>query len=136
MTLNATPSPATAGLAMTDKVHEAATAFAQVLADTPEFRAFEESYHAFKHDGAAQEAVRLFQEKQGSLQMMQQLGVIEPKERDELNRLHAVMMNEPKVRAYVEAQDELMLLCQALVREMSEAIGLDFAGACAPSCCG
>ena len=32
---------------------------------------------AFKHDRAAQEAVRLFQEKQRSLQAMQQLGMLE-----------------------------------------------------------
>ncbi len=116
-------------------VREAATAFAQALADTPEFRAFEESYHVFKHDRAAQEAVRRFEDKQRSLQMMQQLGVVEPSEREELNRLQEAMMREPKIRAYIEAQDELMLLCQAAVKEMSETIGLDFAGACAPSCC-
>lgn len=136
MTQNITPSPATADLAITDKVREAATAFAQILADTPEFRAFEESYQAFKHIRAAQDAIRLFEEKQRSLQMVQQLGVVEPKERDELNRLREAMMNEPKVRAYVEAQDELMVLCQAVVKEISGAIRLDFAGACAPSCCG
>jgi cell fate (sporulation/competence/biofilm development) regulator YlbF (YheA/YmcA/DUF963 family) len=117
-------------------VREAATAFAQVLADTLEFRAFEESYQAFRHDRAAQEAVHLFEEKQRSLQMMQQLGVVEQSERAELNHLREAMMNEPTVRAYVEAQDELMLLCQAVVKEMNEAIGLDFASACATSCCG
>lgn len=118
------------------QVREAATTFAHALADTPQFRAFEEGYHAYKHDRAAQEAASRFEDKQRSLQMMQQLGVVEPSERDELNRLREAMMSEPKIRAYVEAQDELMLLCQAVVKEMSETIGLDFAGACAPSCCG
>jgi cell fate (sporulation/competence/biofilm development) regulator YlbF (YheA/YmcA/DUF963 family) len=126
----------TTQVTMDPPVREAVTAFAQVLADTPEFRAFEESYHGFKHNRVVQDAVRRFEEKQRSLQMMQQLGAVEPTERDELNRLREAMMNEPKVRAYVEAQDQLMLLCQSVVKEMSEAIGLDFAGACAPSCCG
>ncbi len=136
MTLNVTPAPAQKDPAIGDAVREAAAAFAQALADTPEFQAFEEGYHAYKHDHAAQEAVRRFEDKQRSLQVMQQPGVVEPGERDELNRLRMAMMNEPKVRAYIKAQDELMLLCQAVVNEMSETIGFDFAGACAPSCCG
>ncbi len=118
------------------QVREAATTFAQALADTPEFRAFEEGFHAYQHDRASEDAGRRVEDKQRSLQRMQQLGVVEPSERDELNRLREAMMSEPKIRAYVEAQDELMLLCQAVVKEMSETIGLDFAGACAPSCCG
>ena len=117
-------------------VYGAAKAFAQVLADTPEFQSFEQHYLAFKHDGSAQAAVRLFEEKQRSLQMEQQLGVLQPSECDELNSLREAMVNQPSVRAYVEAQDELMLLCQAVVKEISDAIGLDFVGACAPSCCG
>lgn len=123
-------------VALEPQVREAATAFAQALADTPEFRTFEEGYHTFKHDRAAQEAVRRFEDEQRSVQMMQQLGVVEPSERDELNRRREAMMSEPKIRAYVEAQDELMLLCQAAVKELSETIGLDFAGACAPGSCG
>lgn len=136
MTQTTTTKPLTADLAMTNEVRTAAKAFAATLADTPEFRAFEESHHAFKHSRAAQDAVHLFEQKQRALQMMQQLGVVEPTERDELNRLRETMMNEPNVHAYVEAQDELMVLCQTLVKEMSRAIGIDFAGACAPSCCG
>ncbi len=117
-------------------VREAATAFAQVLADTPEFRTFDESHHAFKADHAAQNAVQQFEDKQRSLQMMQRLGVLEQNQLDELNRLREEMMSHPTVRTYVEAQDELMRLCQAVVKEISEGIGIDFAGACAPSCCG
>ena len=135
MTPIAAPAPVTADLAMTGEVSAAAKAFASALADTPEFRTFEESYHAFKHDRAAQEAVRLFQEKQRSLQAMQQLGMLEQKELDELEGLRDAMMNQPRVRAYVEAQNELTLLCQAAAKELSEALGLDFASACAPGCC-
>ena len=55
MTQIATPAPTTADLAMTREVGAA----------------------AFKHDRAAQEAVRLFQKKQRSFQAMQQLGMLE-----------------------------------------------------------
>ncbi len=131
----AMPTLTMTDLAMTDEVRAAAKAFAAALAETPEFQAFEEGAVAFKQDRAAQEAVRVFQEKQRSLQMMQQLGMLEQKELDELNRLRGAMMNQPSVRAYVDAQNELILLCQAAAKELSEAIGLDFASACAPGCC-
>ncbi len=119
-----------------ERVCDAAKAFAQVLADTPEFRAFDEHFHAFKHDASAQAAVRQFEEAQRSLQIAQRLGALAPSEQEELTRLRAAMLNHLSVRAYVAAQDELMALCQAIVKEMSDGIGLDFASACAPSCCG
>ena len=121
---------------ITDDVRIASAAFAAALADTPEFRAFEERYGAFKHDRAAQEAVRLFQEKQQSLQMAQQLETLTPDELTVLNLLRNAMMNQPSVHAYVDAQNELMLLCQAAAQELSATIGLDFASACASGCCG
>ncbi len=123
-------------LAIDPQVREAAAAFAQVLSNTREFWAFEESYQAFKHDRTAQEAVRLFEEKQRALQLLQRSGPIPESEQDELQRLRAKMLGDPKVSVYIEAQDELMVVCQAAVAEISDAIGMDFAGACAPSCCG
>ena len=118
-----------------EDVDSAAKAFAAALAETPEFQAFEDAAVAFRQDRAAQQAVRLFQEKQRSLQMIQQLGLLTQEEMDEMKRLREAMVNHPHVRAYVEAQDELMVVCQAGLRELSEVIGLDFAGACAPGCC-
>ena len=115
---------------------DAVKAFAHALADTPELEAFEERYVAFKHDRAAQDATRLFQEKQRSLQMIQQLGMLEQKELDELKHLREAMKNQPSIHAYVDAQNELMLLCQAAAQELSAAIDLDFASACTSGCCG
>ena len=71
-------------LTLDSQVRDAVQPFAQALADTPEFRAFEEGYGAFEQDRAAQQAVQLFEEKQRSLQIMQQLGMLEQKELDEL----------------------------------------------------
>jgi len=123
-------------LTLDTQVSDAVQAFAQTLADTPEFQTFDEDYHTFKRDHAAQQAVRLFEEKQRSLQMMQQLGILEQKELDELNRLRETMTNQPSVRAYLDAQNELTLLCQAAAQELSAAIDLDFASACTSGCCG
>ena len=57
-------------------VHEAVQNFAQALADTPEFHAFEEAAVAFKNDRPAREAWQQFQAKQRSLQMIQRLGAL------------------------------------------------------------
>ena len=123
-------------LTLDSQVNGAIQAFAQTLADTPEFQTFEEDYRAFKHDRIAQEAVRLFQEKQRSLQMMQQLGMLEQSELDELKHLREAMTNQPSVQAYLDAQNVLILLCQSTAQELSTAIGLDFANTCTSSCCG
>jgi cell fate (sporulation/competence/biofilm development) regulator YlbF (YheA/YmcA/DUF963 family) len=132
----ATTSSPTTDLAMTSEVRAAANAFAAALADTPEFRAFEERYSVFKHDRAAQDTTRLFQEKQHSLQTMQQLGMLEQAELDELNRLRDAMVNQPSVHAYMDAQNELMLICQAAAQELNASIEFDFTGACTAGCCG
>ncbi len=120
-----------------EQVTNAVKLFAQTLAETPEFETFEERFMVFKHDPVAQQAVRLFQEKQRSLQMMQQLGMLEQNELDELKHLRELMMSQPSVQAYVDAQNALMLLCQTATQELSATIGLDFANACtSSSCCG
>ncbi len=132
-----TQSQRTDELTLDTEVSDAVQAFAQALADTPEFQTFDEDYHAFRRDPAAQKVVHLFQEKQRSLQMMQQLGLLEQNELDELKHLRELMMNQPSVQAYVDAQNALMLLCQTATQELSSMIGLDFANACvSSSCCG
>ena len=120
-------------LILDSQVSEAIQAFAQALANTPEFQTFDDNYHSFKHDPAAQQTVRLFQEKQRSLQMMQQLGMLDQSELDELKRLRETMMSQPSVQVYLDAQNELMLVCQTAAQELSATIGLDFANACVSS---
>jgi cell fate (sporulation/competence/biofilm development) regulator YlbF (YheA/YmcA/DUF963 family) len=129
-------------LTLDTQVRDAVQAFAQTLADTPEFQTFDAVYHTFKRDPAAQAAVRFFQEKQRALQMtevtlvMQQLGMLEQSELDELKHLREAMTNQPSVQAYLDAQNVLILLCQSTAQELSTAIGLDFANTCTSSCCG
>ncbi len=120
---------------VTAEVEAAVATFAAALAETPEFQAFEEAAVVFKGDHTARQAVRLFQEKQKSLQLMQQLGAVTPEELAELQQLRQAMMDQPSVRAYVESQEELIQVCQAAAQEISVVIGIDFANACARGCC-
>ncbi len=117
-------------------VHAAIEGFAEALVDTPQFHAFEEAADAFNQDRAARQAVKRYQEKQRSLQMMQQLGAVTQPELDELKTLQQAMLDHPTFSAYRDAQDGVIKLCQAAAKEVSAVIGLDFASACTPSCCG
>ena len=65
--------------------------------------------------------------------MTQQLGMLEQNELDELKRLRETMMSQPSVQVYLDAQNELMLVCQTAAQELSATIGLDFANACVSS---
>lgn len=120
----------------TAEVRAAARAFTQALAETPAFKAFEEAGAMLDNDVPAQQAIAAYQARQQSLQMMLQLNAVSPEERAELNRLQQAMLAEPGVVAYLQAQDNLVILCRAAADLLSERIGLNFAAACRSGCCG
>lgn len=128
--------PTMPGLTVTeDDVRDAVNVFADALAATREYQNFQQAALEFERDPDALQAVRLFQEKQRSLQMMQQLGMLTDEELTELRRLRRAMADQPRVRAYLNAQSLLQHVCQLAAQEISAEIKLDFAGTCAPGCC-
>lgn len=114
---------------------QAARKFAAVLAETPQYQAFDEAQLQLRRDAAAQAAIRAFQERQQSLQLMLMLGALSEADRQDLQRLQREMLAQPTVQAYVEAQERLSLLCQEVAGLISEVIGLSFAASCGPGCC-
>lgn len=114
---------------------QAAREFAAVLAETPEYQAFDQAQLRLRRDPAAQEAIWAFRERQQSLQIMIMLGALSEADRQELQRLQHEMLAQPAVRGYVEAQERLSLLCQETAGLISEVIGLGFAASCGPGCC-
>jgi len=120
---------------MENEALQAARQFAAVLAETPEYQAFDEAQFRLRQDAAAQAAIRAFQEKQQALGWQLQFGLIGDAEREELRRLQQAMLAQPAVQAYIEAQERLGLLCQETAGLISEVIGLSFAASCGPGCC-
>ncbi len=57
-------------------VHEAGRDFAAALAETPQFKAFEQAYEALRQDAEAQKALAVFREKAESLEVMLQLNAV------------------------------------------------------------
>ena len=117
------------------EVQMAAHAFAQALVESAEFQAFEQASERLRQDETAQQAILAFQNKQQSLQMMQRLNAVSQQDQAELELLQQGFLTQPSVASYLQAQEELNLLCQAAANQLSARIGLSFTAACGPGCC-
>ncbi|OGO64559.1 MAG: hypothetical protein A2029_16055 [Chloroflexi bacterium RBG_19FT_COMBO_47_9] len=123
-------------IASSSIVKQSARDFAAAIAETPQFKAFEQAAYAFRNDQAAQQAMQALQQKQQSLRPLMQLNALNNIQREELLELQSAFTSQPVVQEYFSAQVELTTLCQALGDELSGAIGLNYAAACVASCCG
>jgi cell fate (sporulation/competence/biofilm development) regulator YlbF (YheA/YmcA/DUF963 family) len=123
-------------IASTSIVKQAARDFAAALAETPQFKAFEQAAYAFRNDQVAQKAMQALQQKQLSLRPLMQLNALSNTQREELLELQSAFTSQTVVQEYFSAQAELTTLCQALGDVLSGAIGLNYAAVCAASCCG
>lgn len=117
-------------------VKQAARNFASTLAETPQFKSFEQAAERFRQDQAAQRAMEAYKEKQMSWRALMMLNALNPEQRTELEILKNAFVNQPVVQEYFQAQTELATLCQTLGDALSESIGLNYAAACGVSCCG
>jgi cell fate (sporulation/competence/biofilm development) regulator YlbF (YheA/YmcA/DUF963 family) len=123
-------------IAPASEVMQSARDFAAALAETPQFKTFEQAAYVFRQDQAAQQAMQAFQQKQQSLRALLMLNALSAEQRDELEHLQNAFISQPIVQKYFTAQAELSSLCQALGDILSESIGLNYAAACGVSCCG
>jgi cell fate (sporulation/competence/biofilm development) regulator YlbF (YheA/YmcA/DUF963 family) len=130
------PEPVAGEPAWRSDVERAAKDLVAALSETPEFKAFEQAYLRFRDDERAQQALWAYQEEQRSLQPLLMLGAVSDDQRAELDRLREAWMAESSVAGYLEAQASLSALCRGIDQLLSERIGLGFAAACNPSCCG
>ena len=117
-------------------VKRTARDFAAALAETPQFKAFEQVAERFRQDQAAQQAMQAYEEKQISWRALLMLNALSAEQQAELDELHSAFVNRPVVVEYFKAQTEFATLCQTLGDALSESIGLNYAAACGASCCG
>jgi len=107
--------------------------FAAAVAETPEFQAYEQANLALRQDQPAQRLIEALQ----VAQQRARWGWLAADDGEEsLEALQRRTMEHPTVKAYVEAQERLNVLCQDVNTMLADAIGTDFAAAAAPSCCG
>ena len=117
-------------------VKQAARNFASTLAETPQFKSFEQAAERFRQDQAAQQAMKAYKEKQMAWRALIMLNALSPEQRAELESLKNAFLDQSVVEEYFKAQSELAILCQTLGDALSESIGLNYATACGVSCCG
>lgn len=123
-------------IAPAEVVKHSARDFAAALAETPQFKAFEQAYEVLSHDTAAQQALSAFREKAESLNVLLKLNAVNEVERAELEQLKHDYLTRASVQAYAAAEAELTAICQQAAGMISTAIGLNFAASCGTSCCG
>lgn len=117
-------------------VHAAGRDFAAALAETAQFKAFEQAHEALSQDFAAQQALTAYRDKANSLDVILKLNAATEAERAELERLRQDYLTRASVQAYSVAQAELTSLCQQAAGKISAGIGLNYAASCSTSCCG
>ena len=123
-------------VAPTSVVKKSAQNFASVLAETPQFKSFEQASECFRQDQAAQQAMKAFQEKQRDWRALIMLNSLSAEQQAELDTLKNAFVSRPVVEEYFKAQSDLATLCQTLGDALSESLGLNYAAACGVSCCG
>jgi len=114
----------------------AARDFAATLAETPQFKTFEQVAERFRQDQVAQQAMGAYQEKQKTWRALLMLNALSAEQSTELESLKNAFLNQPVVQEYFKAQTELAALCQTLGDALSESMGLNYAAACGVGCCG
>jgi cell fate (sporulation/competence/biofilm development) regulator YlbF (YheA/YmcA/DUF963 family) len=117
-------------------VHAAGRDFAAVLAETAQFKAFEQAHEALSRDDATQQVLSTYRDKADSMNVLLKLNAASEAERAELERLRQDYLTCASVQAYAAAEAELTALCQQAGGKISAAIGLNYAASCSTSCCG
>ena len=117
-------------------VYTAGRDFAAALAETAQFKAFEQAHEALSQDVTAQQTLAVYRNKVDSLSVLLKLNAASEAERAELEQLRQDYLTRASVQAYAAAQAELTSLCQEAAGKISAAIGLNYAASCGTSCCG
>ncbi len=118
------------------EVYAAARAFAETLAESDVFQAWEQAAWALRQDQAARALAERLQTMQRELQPLLMLGAVTAEQRLELEQLRSNYLTLPTVLAYTQTETALRVLCQAANEAISKQVGLDFATNCASGCCG
>lgn len=119
-------------------VLRSANQFAKLLAESELFQNLENAYVDYTRDSAAREALQKLQNKSISLRTMMALSAVSPEDQLELQRLQEEFYNQPVVKQYTQAQEELISASRKIGDVLSQAAGLDFASSCSTGggCCG
>lgn len=124
-------------LTPTSVVLESARQYAGVFKSTRQYQNFVSAYNRFLEDEAAQQALYQLRQKQEQIRNQRLSTPVSEADQAEIKRLEQIFFEQPSVKSYLDAQNDLLALAQDQGDTLSEALGLDFAGVCRRGgCCG
>jgi len=115
---------------------EKAIEFAEALASSSEFKAFNEAREKMTKDEAAQRMLQEFQRRQQSLQIAQMTGYsVSMEQINSLKEYQHKMLQHPTIKKFFEAQQEVGQLIQTTSDIISQKIGMNYGGSAGAGCC-
>jgi cell fate (sporulation/competence/biofilm development) regulator YlbF (YheA/YmcA/DUF963 family) len=117
-------------------VIEKAVEFAEALASSPEFRAFNKAREQMTGDDIAQRMLSEFQRRQQSLQTAQMTGYsVSMEQINSLREYQRKLLQHPTIKKFYEAQQEVGQLIQITSDSISQKIGMNYGGSAGAGCC-
>ena len=117
-----------------DSVDVLASRLGDAIAETPEYRRFEEAKAAVQSDEEAQERIAEFERLRQEFAMARQAGRADGEAMEQVQAAQQELHALPVMKEYVEAQDQLQDRLEALNRTISDSLAVDFGGE-AGGCC-
>jgi len=115
---------------------EKAVEFAEALASSPEFRAFNKAREQMMRDEVAQRMLQEFQRRQQSLQIAQMTGYsVSMEQINSLREYQRKMLQHPTIKKLFEAQQEVSQLIEITSSIISQKIGMNYGGSAGAGCC-
>ena len=106
----------------------------EAVAETPEYRAFEEARETVENDDEAQEKISEFEQIRQEFMVARQTGSATEEDVQEVKRAQEELHSLPVMKEFLEAQKAMQERLEALNRAISEPLAVDFGGE-AGGCC-
>jgi cell fate (sporulation/competence/biofilm development) regulator YlbF (YheA/YmcA/DUF963 family) len=113
---------------------ELAGRLGEAITELPAYKEFVEAKEAVEGDDELQEEIREFERLREEFMMARQTGDASNEDLRELQRAQEELHEQPKMKAYLQAQSEIELKLQELNELVSEPLAVDF-GEKAGGCC-
>ena len=116
------------------RVEELADELGEAIADTPEYRKFEESKRAVEEDDEAQKKVEEFEQLRQEFMLARQTGEATQEDVQKVREAQQELHSLPVMDEYLEAQEALETKLEAVNEAISAPLDVDF-GEQAGGCC-
>jgi len=118
----------------TTHLEELGRELGEEIAETPEYRAFEEAKAAVEADEEAQERISEFEQLREEFMFARQAGQATQEDLEEVQRTQEELHSLPVMESYLDAQEELTARLEDVNRAISAPLDVDFGGE-AGGCC-